>query len=197
VRGLGGEAGRFQQGRAGQGRPRFFKKTQSIFDDALAIAVETNASRRATMVRLLYASALASVWNISESDRTRESTLYREARELLDVVLASAGLSESDRAKAMQVERIFESVISQAELQQVVQAMGGGHHTASDASLHWFQCRNGHPYFIGECGGAMQQSACPECGETVGGQNHSLQSGNARAEGFMRQAGLPGSAAHF
>ena len=21
---------------------------------------------------------------------------------------------------------------------------------------HWFTCPNGHPYFIGECGGAMQ-----------------------------------------
>jgi hypothetical protein len=27
----------------------------------------------------------------------------------------------------------------------------------------WFECPNGHPYVIGECGGAMQVAICPEC----------------------------------
>ena len=177
--------------------PRFWNKNRSVFDDALAIAVEVNASRRATTVHLLLASALASVWATSDSDRSSQSLLYREARELLEAVLKSSGLSEADREKVVHVERILEAELTQAELQQVVQAMGGGHHTASDASLHWYQCPKGHPYFIGECGGAMQESTCPECGEAVGGGNHSLQSGNVRADDFMRRAGLPGSATHF
>lgn len=29
---------------------------------------------------------------------------------------------------------------------------------------HWYQCPNGHPYVIGDCGGAMQVSECNECG---------------------------------
>ena len=33
---------------------------------------------------------------------------------------------------------------------------------------HWFKCKNGHVYCIGECGGAMEESKCPECKEKIG-----------------------------
>ena len=46
------------------------------------------------------------------------------------------------------------------------------------AKGHWYKCPNGHIYAIGECGGANQQRACPECGETIGGENHRLAQGN-------------------
>ncbi|CAG8817058.1 17381_t:CDS:2, partial [Racocetra persica] len=37
-------------------------------------------------------------------------------------------------------------------------------------SGHWYQCPNGHPYTIGDCGNADQESRCPECGERIGGE---------------------------
>ncbi|CAF1002415.1 unnamed protein product [Didymodactylos carnosus] len=43
---------------------------------------------------------------------------------------------------------------------------------------HWFICQNGHPYVIGECGGATQRSHCPECNAEIGGENHQLISTN-------------------
>ncbi len=43
---------------------------------------------------------------------------------------------------------------------------------------HAFTCPNGHVYFIGECGGATQESRCPECGARIGGRGHSLTAGN-------------------
>ncbi|CAF1148282.1 unnamed protein product [Didymodactylos carnosus] len=43
---------------------------------------------------------------------------------------------------------------------------------------HWFICSNGHPYVIGECGGANQRSRCPECNSEIGGENHRLVSTN-------------------
>lgn len=46
---------------------------------------------------------------------------------------------------------------------------------------HWFECPNGHPYVIGECGGANQVARCPECSATIGGSNHALASGNRHA----------------
>jgi len=49
---------------------------------------------------------------------------------------------------------------------------------------HWYKCPNGHIYAIGECGGAMQESRCPECNATIGGTNHSLAQGNAHAGEF-------------
>ena len=46
---------------------------------------------------------------------------------------------------------------------------------------HWFKCSKGHFYCIGECGGAMEKSKCPECGDVIGGESHTLASGNQLA----------------
>ena len=36
----------------------------------------------------------------------------------------------------------------------------------------WYRCPYGHLYVVGECGGPMQQSRCPECGQIIGGRDH-------------------------
>jgi hypothetical protein len=58
--------------------------------------------------------------------------------------------------------------------QDIVKAMGL-------AKGHWYQCPNGHPYTIGECGGAMQESRCPDCNASIGGTSHRLTTGNRHA----------------
>ncbi|XP_072177875.1 NFX1-type zinc finger-containing protein 1-like [Diadema setosum] len=70
--------------------------------------------------------------------------------------------------------------ISERERMQVVQAMGL-------SQGHWFKCREGHIYAIGECGGAMERGQCPECGGTIGGQRHRLTDEN-RLAGEMDKA---------
>lgn len=60
----------------------------------------------------------------------------------------------------------------------------------------WYKCKNGHPYVIGECGGAMQEAKCPDCGETIGGANHALAAGNAhfgQADGSRHAAWSEGA----
>ncbi|KAF7560256.1 hypothetical protein G7046_g3885 [Stylonectria norvegica] len=37
---------------------------------------------------------------------------------------------------------------------------------------HWYTCQNGHPFTINNCGMAMEEAKCPECGARIGGQNH-------------------------
>uniref|UniRef100_A0A8B9I5F3 Zinc finger NFX1-type containing 1 n=1 Tax=Anser brachyrhynchus TaxID=132585 RepID=A0A8B9I5F3_9AVES len=64
--------------------------------------------------------------------------------------------------------------ISEAERVQIVRAIGC-------PRGHWFKCRNGHIYVIGECGGAMERSKCPECHAVIGGTNHTLDSTNSLA----------------
>ncbi|KFQ67907.1 NFX1-type zinc finger-containing protein 1, partial [Phaethon lepturus] len=64
--------------------------------------------------------------------------------------------------------------ISEAERVQIVSAMGC-------PRGHWFKCRNGHVYVIGNCGGAMEMSKCPECHAVIGGTNHTLDSTNSLA----------------
>ena len=46
---------------------------------------------------------------------------------------------------------------------------------------HWFKCPNGHYYCIGECGGATEESTCPDCGKRIGGQSHALRADNRLA----------------
>jgi hypothetical protein len=43
---------------------------------------------------------------------------------------------------------------------------------------HWFKCPNGHIYCISDCGGAMEESKCNECGARIGGQHHQLRRDN-------------------
>ena len=48
----------------------------------------------------------------------------------------------------------------------------------------WYKCPMGHYYQIGDCGGAMQTSQCPECGAKIGGRNHQLLATNQHAGEF-------------
>jgi hypothetical protein len=43
---------------------------------------------------------------------------------------------------------------------------------------HWYKCPNGHIYVIGDCGGAMEEGRCNECGEAIGGSRHRLLPSN-------------------
>lgn len=43
---------------------------------------------------------------------------------------------------------------------------------------HWYKCPNGHVYVITECGGAMESRTCPDCDAVIGGESHTLASGN-------------------
>ena len=49
---------------------------------------------------------------------------------------------------------------------------------ADRGANRWFTCPNGHPFAIGQCGGAMEEARCPECGEKIGGRDHNLVSTN-------------------
>ena len=45
----------------------------------------------------------------------------------------------------------------------------------------WYRCENGHLYGIGECGGAIMESRCNECGARIGGTGHRVQDNNMYA----------------
>lgn len=46
---------------------------------------------------------------------------------------------------------------------------------------HFYMCPNGHFYVIGNCGGAMITSRCPECQATIGGESHAVTRTNRSA----------------
>eukprot|EP00794_Sanderia_malayensis_P018595 gene18595-20461_t len=67
--------------------------------------------------------------------------------------------------------------ITRKEKKMIIKAMGL-------KAGHWYKCKNGHYYAIGQCGGAMEESTCPECKEVIGGKNHGLAAGNEHAGEF-------------
>ncbi|KAI0047489.1 hypothetical protein FA95DRAFT_1582635 [Auriscalpium vulgare] len=79
------------------------------------------------------------------------------------------------------------SPVSLQEKEDIVRALSFSHRG------HWYKCPKGHPYVITECGGADQAATCPECGASIGGTGHDLESTNSRAMELERIAGQQGS----
>ncbi|KAK1638074.1 hypothetical protein BDP81DRAFT_345795 [Colletotrichum phormii] len=81
--------------------------------------------------------------------------------------------SEVETARRMLHDGILYSDVSTDEMRAVYAAMS----KEFSGTGHWYTCRNGHPFTIGECGMAMEQTVCPECNSPVGGRNHSSAEG--------------------
>eukprot|EP00899_Mesostigma_viride_P026981 jgi/Mesvir1/7468/Mv25119-RA.2 len=75
------------------------------------------------------------------------------------------------RTDAQQEERL-----AREEMDAMVGAMRGQVRAGG-----WYRCPNGHPYAIGDCGGAMQEARCPTCGRAIGGRQHRLRADNQNA----------------
>ncbi|TIC94223.1 NFX1-type zinc finger-containing protein 1 [Colletotrichum higginsianum] len=80
---------------------------------------------------------------------------------------------ELETAGRMLHDGVFYTEISVDEMRDVYAAMS----KELRGTGHWYTCRNGHPFTIGECGMAMERARCPECDAPVGGQNHTSAEG--------------------
>ncbi|XP_063954535.1 NFX1-type zinc finger-containing protein 1-like [Lytechinus pictus] len=97
----------------------------------------------------------------------------------LDKIVDKASpFTVKDEAQATQHLRQFKREMGQVALGitdrervQIIKAIGL-------SQGHWYKCPKGHVYAIGECGGAMEETKCPECGSHIGGGSHRLTSGN-------------------
>lgn len=76
--------------------------------------------------------------------------------------------------------------VTEEELAAVKAAMVSGPRGIATHSGHWYNCANGHPFAIGECGMPMQLARCPECGAPVGGEHHQAVEGVSRATDMER-----------
>ena len=114
--------------------------------------------------------------SLTECDRT---TLTSQVEIVQSSGWKSEKLKEKDYDEIVKfITRMSEKYkvdgLTDAERIEVVKAIGLN-------QGHWFKCPNGHYYCIGECGGAMEEAKCPECGATIGGRQHALRSDNQLA----------------
>ncbi|KAH8922476.1 P-loop containing nucleoside triphosphate hydrolase protein [Atractiella rhizophila] len=96
----------------------------------------------------------------------------KEAREQLQKVLSLWKKMIDTTRKG-----VFYDQVSDEETISILKALK---HDIGSTNGHFFRCPEGHPFTIGECGGAMQVSNCPQCGSVIGGSNHQLAEGNSR-----------------
>ncbi|KAK7005664.1 hypothetical protein R3P38DRAFT_3038842 [Favolaschia claudopus] len=125
---------------------------------------------------------------IKTTIRAHIAMLQKDGPWIKENFLTTARTIENEWKNLQQsIERdTFYAPVSLDEQMAVVRAFNFTH------SGHFYTCPQGHVYVIGECGGAMERSRCPECGASIGGMDHALDTTNQRAlnlENMAREVG--------
>lgn len=113
-------------------------------------------------------------------DLRAQAENYLPARELCTTFpgqTRAISRQELGNVEKMLHESTFYAPVTDEEMRKVVAAMA----QEFRGTGHWYRCANGHPFTIGECGGPMQETRCPQCGAPVGGQHHMAAEGVTRA----------------
>jgi hypothetical protein len=157
-----------------------YTRAKASYERAIALALGSVSIRSGSLLRISLAALLVR-WN--EGNRKSPE---KEALEHLNWVIGNAAVFPQLVARARELKHEFSDGKKQI-MANVIAAMEvmEGYNYGGSWSSHWYQCPNGHPYFIGECGGAMQESRCPDCGAPVGGTSHRLLSSNRGAADFI------------
>ncbi|GAB4814480.1 hypothetical protein N2152v2_001526 [Parachlorella kessleri] len=111
----------------------------------------------------------------------------------MDVVAAAArpgwGEEEGRFEELLKMAQDARKTNSEEELREIYKALLENEPNLADAGYngngHFMTCPNGHIYVVGNCGGPMESSQCPECGAAIGGANHRLNPGNRAATEFL------------
>lgn len=154
-----------------------FSRQRCSSEDPKAFADEI---RRLDLIRALFILRSAPNYQIGATeDRQLENKLLLNVNKL--------GSPEESDLKTI-LEALAKKLntglrISEVERQEIVAAIGL-------KKGHWFKCPMGHIYVIDACGGAMEESKCPDCGSGIGGRSHALRSDN-RLAGEMDGATAP------
>jgi hypothetical protein len=156
-------------------------KAKETFHQALELADATESTRSGARLRLYLCSVLTKWTNAPESVKAG-AILYLD--QVIDLVSSMPDLAK----QALEMKEALKD--RKKEIAEVLKAMNivDGYDYGGSWSAHWYECPNGHPYFIGDCGGAMQESRCIECHAPIGGHSHMLNSTNRSAGGLVRDA---------
>ncbi|KAL4785910.1 hypothetical protein BJX76DRAFT_366539 [Aspergillus varians] len=115
------------------------------------------------------------------------STTLQACETLYSDNLGTLGFLKDDieKAKGLLNGATFYSFVSTEEKKQIYNAMA----SQFLGTGHWYYCRNGHPFTVGECGMPMEEARCLQCGERVGGLDHTPSAGVRRADDLEREFG--------
>ncbi|KAL7925000.1 hypothetical protein ACQKWADRAFT_284759 [Trichoderma austrokoningii] len=120
---------------------------------------------------------ITTMWaaNKQSIENLKEEALdhIQRARVLMETYRSTAIFEdEISRLEIMVSDGIYRPVTPE-EMRAVYKAMS----RELMGTGHWYVCENNHPFTIGECGMAMEEARCPECGARIGGRNHQAVAG--------------------
>ncbi|KAF7937116.1 uncharacterized protein EAE98_001430 [Botrytis deweyae] len=121
------------------------------------------------------------------SQTEKAKSLLDEAKELCGEGFQSAdSLLIAVETLIRHLGREWYEEVTKEELDAIRNAMVSGRGGIATHSGHWYECKKGHPFAIGECGMPMEEARCPECGSRIGGQRHDFVEGVVRSERMER-----------
>lgn len=129
-------------------------------------------------------------------DFERESTLNDMYKNCQAEILC---LNKFEQARSKAVETLLEDLQANAqkwkpkgltpdERAMIRMAISKSYDGHTNQQGHWYKCKNGHFYYIGNCGHAVGAGTCPECKTPIGasGGYGNLASGNQYAPEMLR-----------
>ncbi|KAF5240849.1 hypothetical protein FAUST_4149 [Fusarium austroamericanum] len=167
----------------------WFKTFLAIMKDAMDVKLN-----RIVIATILGFAKIArgDAWTAKPEARSKsarkESVRIKAARELLPIAVdCCSKLGDNDvlKKRVGDMVELYEprhEEVTPEELASIRSAMVTGPHGMATHSGHWYNCVNGHPFAIGECGMPMEMARCPECGAAIGGSSHRAVEGVYRAE---------------
>lgn len=157
-------------------------ESQRLIDDATASHRVLHQTEGNVFLAQLYALERQNAAEPAQAETLLQEgdKAIAEAQRLCDLHSGQTrGLSEEiEGTRAMLRGVTFYAPVTNDERMAVLTAMA----REFRGTGHWYYCENGHPFTIGECGGAVQLSRCPECGAAVGGQGHRTAGGVTHAQ---------------
>eukprot|EP00536_Pseudo-nitzschia_multiseries_P007578 jgi/Psemu1/256351/estExt_Genewise1Plus.C_1800012 len=154
-----------------------YNTTNKLFLEAIDIANASQSWRSSASLRI---DLVRFLWRWMRYDDPK-APLYAH----LDWIANEASVAMTEFA-TLATDLRREIASDRKEREAAVAAMNviRGYDYGGGASGHWYECPNGHPYYIGECGQAMEVAKCIECGAQVGGESHRLLGTNRQWQQF-------------
>lgn len=143
-------------------------------DAAAVLQRDTSPDGKCMFARAL---AIAGINTVRDGAAARGKELLLAAKAVDPSGAAFGGPEMSAMLRQLRGTQGLDAIDAMIAAAAVTETVGAGG--------HWNSCPNGHFYVIGECGGAMEQSRCPECRATIGGGGHALAEGNRHVGGVF------------
>ena len=180
---------------------------RDLFEKVVQLEQEDKAAKNATSSSASSSSSSSTrnAPNVEErKDKTKKDNTRQSYRESVEAVwLVCDAVIESCRTQDEGIRELLVALgkdtqvhldkgwyqpVSAEEKKEVFKALrkdvGAGQGSFGG---HWYTCPNGHIYCIGECGGAVSEAKCPDCGAIIGGGGHRLRGDNQPANDFLRE----------